>query len=79
MFLYIISVNKRILAFDKTQRGILKDDYFSSYIILVIPYIPWVYYNILILSALRDQVITLLKKKIITGIYELSQLSYRSR
>ena len=40
LFLYIMSVNKKTLAFDETQRETLRDDYFSSYIISVISYIP---------------------------------------
>ena len=74
-----MSINEKILAFDETQRETLRDDYFSSYIIPVIPYTSWKHYNILIFSALRYQVIALLKEKIKIGIYELSQLSYRFR
>ena len=79
LFLYIMSVNERTLAFDETQRGMLRDDYFSPYIIPVIPHTPWEHYNIPIPPALRDQVIALLKEKIKAGVYEPSQSSYRSR
>ena len=79
LFLYIMSVNERTLAFDETQRGTLRDDYFSPYIIPVIPHTPWEHHNIPIPPALRDQVIALLKEKIKAGVYEPSQSSYRSR
>ena len=45
----------------------------------VIPHTPWKHHNIPISPALRDQVIALLKEKIKAGVYEPSQLSYRSR
>ena len=72
MFLYIMSINERTLAFDKTQRGTLRDDYFSPYIISVIPHTSWEHHNILIPLALRDQVIALLKEKIKVGVYKPS-------
>ena len=57
----------------------LWDDYFSLYIIHVVPYVPWAKHNIPIPPGIKDKVVTLLKEKIAAGVYEPSQSSYRSR
>ena len=79
LFAHILLLNEKSLAFEETDRGSLRDDYFSPYIIPVIPHVPWEYSNIPIPPGIKDKVITLLKEKIAAGVYEPSQSSYRSR
>ncbi|EIM89497.1 uncharacterized protein STEHIDRAFT_26927, partial [Stereum hirsutum FP-91666 SS1] len=70
LFQWVMVLNKGALAFEESQRGTLKDSYFSPYIIPTVPHVPWVYKNIPIPPGLRDQVIKLLKEKIDAGVYE---------
>ena len=79
LFQQVMLLNETALAFEESQRGTLKDSYFSPYIIPTVPHVPWVYKNIPIPPGLRDQVIKLLKEKIDAGVYEPSQSAYCSR
>ena len=57
----------------------MSQEYFSDYIMPVIPHVPWEYKNIPIPPGIRDEVIDLLRSKIEAGVYEHSQSSYRCR
>ncbi|KAI0069419.1 hypothetical protein K474DRAFT_1610478, partial [Panus rudis PR-1116 ss-1] len=46
LFLHILKLNKRTLAFSKADKGTLRSDYFSPYKIPVIPHVPWKERNI---------------------------------
>ena len=79
LFLHVMHLNQDTLAFEETDRGTLKESYFSPYIIPTIPHTPWEYRNIPIPPGIREKVIDLLKTKINAGVYEPSQSAYRSR
>jgi transposase InsO family protein len=79
LFIQVMMNNEESLAFVDTERGTLKESYFSPYIMPTIPHIPWEYKNIPIPPGIRDKVIELLKEKMAAGVYEPSQSSYRSR
>lgn len=79
LFQQVMQNNEKSLAFEETDRGTLKDSYFSPYIMPTIPHTPWEYKNIPIPPGIKDKVIALLKEKISAGVYEPSQSSYRSR
>jgi hypothetical protein len=57
----------------------LKKEYFSDYIMPIIPHTPWEFKNIPIPPGIRNKVIEMLKSKIEAGVYEPSQSSYRGR
>ena len=79
LFQHIMVMNERGIAFEDVERGTLKEEYFSPYIIPTIPHRPWEDRNIPIPPGLRDKVIEVLKLKMDAGVYEQSQSSYRSR
>jgi hypothetical protein len=79
LFQHIMLLNQDTLAFEETDRGTLKESYFTPYIIPTIPHAPWEYKNIPIPPGIRQKVIELLKSKINAGVYEPSQSAYRSR
>jgi hypothetical protein len=79
LFQHILLLNEQTLAFEDTDRGTLKESYFSPYIIPTEPHIPWAYKNIPIPPGIRQQVMDVLKLKIKAGVYEASQSSYRSK
>jgi hypothetical protein len=76
LFIQVMINNEKALAFVKTDRGTLKEEYFSLYIMATVPHTPWEYKNIPIPPGIRDKVIELLKEKIATGVYKSSQSSY---
>jgi len=60
-----------------TEKGQFRSDFFLPVDILVIPHIPFIECNILILSGIYDEVCVIIKKKLDSGVYEPSNSSYR--
>ncbi|KAI0069678.1 hypothetical protein K474DRAFT_1610096, partial [Panus rudis PR-1116 ss-1] len=63
LFLHILKLNERTLAFSEADKGTLRSDYFSPYKIPVIPHVPWKERNIPIPPGIRNRVIDLLRDK----------------
>ena len=79
LFLHILKLNERSIAFQDSDRGTLRSDYFSPYIMPVVPHEAWKESNIPIPPGIKDKVIKILKERMAAGAYEPSQSSYRSR
>ena len=79
LFIHILQQHQNHFVFEDSQRGSFREDYFSPYIIPLVPHVPWAFSNIPIPPGIKDKVVTLLKEKIAAGVYEPSQSSYRSR
>lgn len=79
LFTQVMINNEEVFAFDESERGTFREDYFSPYIIPVVPHEVWQHTNIPIPPGIREQVIEMLRDKIKAGVYEPSQSSYRSR
>lgn len=79
LFAHIFKIHEKTLAFEEVHRGTFREDYFTPYIIPVVPHVPWEHKNIPIPPGIRNDVIKLLKEKMDAGVYEPSQASYRSR
>jgi transposase InsO family protein len=79
LFKQIMVLNEKSLAFDEIDRGTLREDYFSPYIMPTVPHIPWEEKNIPIPPGIKDKVIELLKHKMDAGVYEHCQSAYRSK
>jgi len=71
-------LNEKALVFEDPERSTLREDYFLLYIIPTVPHIPWEFKNIPIPPGICNDIIKLLKDKIAAGVYEPSQLLYRS-
>ncbi len=66
-------------AWDDSERGHFREDFFPPVDIPVIPHMPWVLKNIPIPALIYQDVCKIIKTKIDTGVYKPSNLSYRSR
>jgi hypothetical protein len=66
-------------AWDNSERGHFREDFFPPIDIPVIPHEPWVERNIRIPPGLYDELCKLVKQKIDAGVFEPSNSSYRSR
>ena len=79
LFTQVMVLNEAALAFEETDRGTLREDYFSPYIMPTIPHTAWEERNIPIPPGIKDKVIDLLKHKMDAGVYEHCQSAYRSK
>jgi hypothetical protein len=79
LFKQVMVLNEAALAFEETDRGTLREDYFSPYIMPTIPHSAWEERNIPIPPGIKDKVIELLKHKMDAGVYEHCQSAYRSK
>jgi len=70
--------NRKVLAFNESERGTLRPDYFSDYIIPVVAHEPWADHKIPIPQGIREKVTETIRNKVNNGVYEPSQGSYRS-
>ena len=66
-------------AWDDTERGRFREDFFPPVDIPVVPHKPWVLKNIPIPPGLYPEVCRIIKLKLDAGVYEPSNSSYRSR
>lgn len=66
-------------AWNDTERGHFREDFFPPVEMPVIPHKPWVQRNIPIPPGIYDNVCKLIKKKMDAGVFEPSNSSYRSR
>jgi len=66
-------------AWDDSERGRFKPEFFPPVEIPTIPHKPWVQKNIPIPPGIYKEVCEIIKTKISAGVYEPSNSSYRSR
>ena len=74
----IVRNHEMALAWDDSERGRFREDYFEPVRIPVLAHTPWQQRNIPIPPGIRDQVVQIIKNKIASGVYEPSSSSYRS-
>jgi len=79
LFAQVMVQNEKALAFEETDRGTLREDYFSPYVMPTVPHTAWEEKNIPIPPGIKDKVIELLKHKMDAGVYEHCQSAYRSK
>jgi len=73
----VLRVNEQGLAWEETEKGRFRDEYFSPVKIPVQEHIPWARKTLPIPLGIREKVIELIRKKIDLGVYEPSYSSYR--
>jgi hypothetical protein len=76
---YFMMVHQDAFAWNDTERGHFREDFFPPIEIPVVPHTPWVQRNIPIPPGIYDEVCQLLQRKIDAGVFEPSNSSYRSR
>ena len=76
---HFMMLHQDAFAWNDTERGHFREDFFPPIEMPVIPHKPWVQRNIPIPPGLYDEVCMNLQKKIDAGVFEPSNSSYRSR
>jgi transposase InsO family protein len=70
---------ERGFAWDESQKGSFREDFFPPLKMPVVPHVPWALKNIPIPPGIYKEVVRILRDKIAAGTYEPSSSSYRSR
>ncbi|KAI0328793.1 hypothetical protein GY45DRAFT_1218765, partial [Cubamyces sp. BRFM 1775] len=76
---HLVSQQSEGFAWDDSERGQFREDFFPPVTIPVVSHTPWVQRNIPIPPGLFDEVCAIIRKKEAAGVYEPSNSSYRSR
>ncbi len=66
-------------AWDDSERGHFKEEYFPPIEIPTIPHKPWTVRNLPIPPGIYEKICELIRRKIAAGVFEPSNSSYRSR
>jgi len=73
----VLRLNEKGLAWDETEKGRFRKDYFSPVKIPVQEHVPWARKTLPIPPGIREKVIELIRRKVDLGVYEMSYSSYR--
>lgn len=76
---HFMSLHQDAFAWDDSERGHFREDFFPPIEIPVVPHTPWVLRNIPIPPGIYDEVCAVIKRKIDAEVFEPSNSSYRSR
>ena len=74
----VLLLNELGLAWDESEKGRFRDEYFNPVVIPTVEHTPWVHRQPPIPPGIRDEVIKLIKLKIASRVYEPSNSSYQS-
>lgn len=76
---HVIMEQEQAFAWDDSERGRFRTDFFPPVKMPVVEHAPWVYRNIPIPAGIYDEICKIIQKKLDAGVYEPSNASYRSR
>ena len=76
---HLMMEQNQAFAWDDSERGRFKTEFFPPVVMPTIEHKPWVYRNIPIPTGIYDEVCKIVQKKIEAAVYEPSNASYRSR
>lgn len=76
---HVIMEQEKAFAWDDSERGSFRTDFFPPIEMPVVEHKPWVYRNIPIPAGIYPEVCKIVQKKLDAGVYEPSNASYRSR
>ena len=79
LLLWVVAENEAALAFEDSERGTFKEQYFPPYIMETVPHKPWQEPPIRMPYALETSMGELLREQKKSGNLEESRSSYRSR
>jgi hypothetical protein len=76
---YFMMIHNDAFAWQTSERGNFREDFFPPVNIPVVPHKPWIQCNIPIPPGLYDELCKLVKQKMDAGVFEPSNSSYQSR
>ena len=79
LLFWVLTQNEQAIAFEDSERGKFRSEYFPDYIMEMVPHIPWQLPPIPIPRAIKTEVEELLRNQFKSGNLERSTSSYRAR
>lgn len=76
---HTVAVHDKAFAWDDSERGSFRQDFFPPVEIPTVPHKPWTERSIKIPPGIYNEVCKIIKTKLSAGVYEPSNSSYRSR
>ena len=76
---HLIAEQNEAFAWDDSERGSFKEEFFPPVEMPVVDHVPWVLKNLRIPPGIQKDIHELIRTKIEAGVYEPSNSSYRSR
>ena len=76
---HFMCIQNQGFAWNDSQRGRFREDFFPPVVMPVVEHKPWVLRNMPIPPGIYDEVCKIIRTKIDAGVYERSNSSYRSR
>jgi hypothetical protein len=76
---HFMMIHQDGFAWNETQKGSFRKDFFPPVRMLITEHVPRVLQNMPIPPGIYNAVLDVVHKKIAAGVYEQSNLSYRSR
>jgi hypothetical protein len=76
---HVLMNNELALAWNESEKGCFKDEYFPPVVIPTIEHTLWVHRQLPIPPGIHDKVINLIKSKIASRVYEAHNSSYQSK
>jgi len=76
---WLVAEQNKAFAWDDTEQGKFKEEFFPLVEIPTVAHIPWVEKPFRIPPAIYEEVCKMIKRKIDAGVYEPSNSSYQSR
>jgi len=73
----VLWLNEKGLTWNETEKGRFHKNYFSLVKILVQEHVPWAWKTLPIPPGIHKKVIELIRRKVDSGVYEMSYSSYR--
>jgi hypothetical protein len=74
-----VKEQEEYLLWIEEEKGEFWQDFFPPVCILMVLHMPWVYKDIPIPPGLHNELVKIIHDKIVSGVYELSNTTYRSR
>jgi hypothetical protein len=76
---HFMMIHQDRFAWNETQKGLFHKDFFPPVHMPITEHVPWVLRNMPIPPGIYNAVLDIVRKKIATGVYKQSNLSYQSR
>jgi hypothetical protein len=76
---HLVKEQEECLSWIEEEKGEFRQDFFPPVRIPMVLHMPWVYKNIPIPPGLHDELVNIIRDKIVSGAYEPSNAAYRSR